>query len=503
MPLIDNKHSRCIAAIDLGSNSFHMVVARVFDQHLQLVSRHKQKVRLGDGLDERNVLSESAIERGLECLKVFAERLADFELDDVRVVATHTLRKAKNAKDFLEQAKPLFPFPIEIISGQEEARIIYNGVEHTQTASESKLVIDIGGGSTELVAGQGFSPIIMRSLPMGCVNFTQRYFADEGLTSQHFSDAYTAATRLLMPLIEEYTKAPWQIAFGSSGTAKSIKEVLIGLGFTDGLITPQRLSYLKNHLCEFSSSNTLNLSGLSDERKPVFAAGVTILSAAMDTLDIKELHFSDGALREGVLYDMEDRFKDIDVRTRTAETLVSRYHVDVIHGKKVKVLALALLKQVQPQVTTAVTNEMYDLLGWSALLHEVGQSIAFQGYHRHSAYLLKHMTMPGFNTEQQRFISTLVRYQRKSLKLQDLPELSLFTQQQITLLIRILRLAILLNRQRNQALAPDVTLTIEQQDNWELKGSNSDWLAQNQLLDCELREEQQRWHNAGWSLKLK
>lgn len=502
MPLIDNKHSRCIAAIDLGSNSFHMVVARVFDQHLQLVSRHKQKVRLGDGLDEHNFLSETAIERGLDCLEVFAERLADFELDDVRVVATHTLRKAKNAKDFLEQAKPLFPFPIEVISGQEEARIIYNGVEHTQAASESKLVIDIGGGSTEIVTGQGFSPKMMRSLPMGCVSFTQRFFADGELTSQHFSDAYTAATRLLMPLIEKYKKASWGVAFGSSGTAKSIKEVLIGLGFADGLITPQRLTYLKNHLCEFLSSKELNLSGLSDERKPVFAAGVTILSAAIDTLNINELHFSDGALREGVLYDMEDRFKDIDVRTRTAETLVSRYHVELVHSQKVKAVAVELLKQAQPQVTTAITNELYDLIGWAALLHEVGQSIAFQGYHRHSAYLLKHTTMPGFNTEQQRLISTLVRHQRKAIKRQDLPELSLFSPQQITLLIRILRLAILLNRQRNQALVPDTTLTIEQEDNWGLKGSNSDWLAQNQLLEYELKEEQQRWQNAGWSLKI-
>ncbi|MFS1933578.1 exopolyphosphatase [Vibrio splendidus] len=502
MPLIDNKHSRCIAAIDLGSNSFHMVVARVFEQHLQLVSRHKQRVRLGDGLDERNFLSESAIERGLECLKVFAERLADFELDDVRVVATHTLRKAKNAKDFVEQAKPLFPFPIEIISGQEEARIIYNGVEHTQAASESKLVIDIGGGSTELVAGQGFTPQIMRSLPMGCVSFTQRFFADGELTSQHFFDAYISATRLLMPLIEEYKKNAWEVAFGSSGTTKSIKEVLIGLGFTDGLITPQRLSYLKNHLCEFPSSKGLDLSGLSDERKSVFAAGVTILSAAMDMLNIKELHFSDSALREGVLYDMEDRFKDIDVRTRTAETLVSRYHVDVVHGQKVKVLALALLKQVQPQVSTAVNNELYDLIGWAALLHEVGQSIAFQGYHRHSAYLLKHTIMPGFNTEQQRLISTLVRYQRKAIKLSDLPDLTLFNTEQVTLLIRVLRMAILLNRQRNQSPIPNVKLTIEQYENWHLEGDATDWLAQNQLLDYELKEEQQRWQSAGWSLKF-
>ncbi|MEO9495093.1 MAG: exopolyphosphatase [Vibrio splendidus] len=502
MLLIDNKHSRCIAAIDLGSNSFHMVVARVFEQHLQLVSRHKQKVRLGDGLDERNFLSESAIERGLECLKVFAERLADFELDDVRVVATHTLRKAKNTKDFLEQAKPLFPFPIEIISGQEEARIIYNGVEHTQAASESKLVIDIGGGSTEIVAGQGFTPQIMRSLPMGCVSFTQRFFADGGLTSQHFSDAYVSATRLLMPLIEEYKQISWEVAFGSSGTAKSIKEVLIGLGFTDGLITPQRLSYLRNHLCEFPSSKGLDLSGLSDERKPVFAAGVTILSAVMDMLHINELHFSDSALREGVLYDMEDRFKDIDVRTRTAETLVSRYHVDVVHGQKVKALALSLLKQAQPQVSTAVNNELYDLIGWAALLHEVGQSIAFQGYHRHSAYLLKHTTMPGFNTEQQRLISTLVRYQRKAIKLSYLPDLTLFNTGQVALLIRILRIAILLNRQRSQSPIPNVKLTIEQDENWCLEGDTIDWLAENQLLDYELKEEQRRWQDVGWSLKL-
>ncbi|MEZ9563456.1 exopolyphosphatase, partial [Vibrio splendidus] len=269
-------------------------------------------------------------------------------------------------------------------------------------------------------------PQIMRSLPMGCVSFTQRFFADGGLTSQHFSDAYVSATRLLMPLIEEYKQISWEVAFGSSGTAKSIKEVLIGLEFTDGLITPQRLSYLKNHLCEFPSSKGLDLSGLSDERKPVFAAGVTILSAAMDMLNINELHFSDSALREGVLYDMEDRFKDIDVRTRTAETLVSRYHVDVVHGQKVTALALSLLKQAQPQVSTAVNNELYDLIGWAALLHEVGQSIAFQGYHRHSAYLLKHTTMPGFNTEQQRLISTLVRYQRKTIKFNDLPDLTLF-----------------------------------------------------------------------------
>ncbi|WP_135455571.1 exopolyphosphatase [Vibrio echinoideorum] len=502
MQLIGDKRPRCIAAIDLGSNSFHMVVAQVFDQHLQLVSRHKQKVRLGDGLDAHQYLSKNAIERGLECLTLFAERLTDFEVDDVRVVATHTLRKAKNAKEFLERAKTIFPFPIEIISGQEEARIIYNGVEHTQIASKTKLVIDIGGGSTEIIAGQGFTPKIAHSLSMGCVSFTQRFFIDGKLTSQHFSNAYSAAIQLLTPLIEDYHSLTWDVAFGSSGTTKSIKEVLIGLGFCDGYITPARLSYLKNHLSEFSSSKEIRLSGLSDERKLVFAAGVTILSAVMDTLNIKELHFSDGALREGVLYDMEDKFKNCDIRVRTAEALISRYHIDLAHGEKVKELALTLLKQIKPQVETEVSRELFDLLGWSALLHEIGQSISFQGYHRHSAYLLKHTTMPGFNTEQQRLLSVLVRYQRKAIKRQELPELSLFKPKQVTLLIRILRLAILINRQRNQSSTPSVKLTIEQEERWTLEGDSTDWLVKNQLLDYELKEEQQRWENAGWLLKL-
>lgn len=503
MPLSDDKQSRCIAAIDLGSNSFHMVVAQVFGKHLQLVSRHKQKVRLGDGLGEHHQLSAQAIHRGLECLKVFAERLTDFEIDDVRVVATHTLRKAKNSNTFIEQAKLIFPFPIEIISGQEEARLIYNGVEHTQTASKSKLVIDIGGGSTEIVTGQGFTPDVMHSLPMGCVSFTQRFFSDNQLTSQHFVTAYTAAIQLLTPVIKNYQSTSWEIAFGSSGTAKSIKEVLKGLGFIDEYITPQRLTYLKNHLKEFSSVESIKLLGLSDERKPVFAAGVTILSAVMDSLNIDELYVSDGALREGVLYDMEDKFKSLDIRSRTAETLLSRYHVDLTHAEKVKETAHTLLLQAKPQLEGTVDAELFDLLGWSALLHEVGQSVAFQGYHRHSAYLIKHTTMPGFNTEQQRLISVIVRYQRKAIKLPDLPTLALFSLQQVTLMIRILRLAILLNRQRSQAPVPNIKLTIKMDDHWSLTGENSDWLDTNQLLDYELKEEQQRWKNAGWCLDLK
>ena len=502
MQLIDHKRSRRIAAIDLGSNSFHMVVAQVFEQHLQLVSRHKQKVRLGDGLDANLNLSESAIQRGLDCLELFAERLTDFELDDVRVVATHTLRKAKNSRVFLERAKKAFPFPIEIIAGKEEARLIYNGVEHTQATSNSKLVIDIGGGSTEIVAGQGFTPTTMQSLPMGCVNFTQRFFADKILTPEKFAIACTAAIRLIEPVVNEYRSVTWEIAFGSSGTAKSIKEVLIGLGFTDGSITPQRLSYLKNRLCEFDTSDDINLSGLSDERKAVFAAGVSILSAVMDILDIKELHFSDGALREGVLYDMEERFKDIDIRTRTAETLISRYHVDLTHGERVKKLAVTLLKQAQSQINIPVHRELFDLLGWSALLHEVGQSISFQGYHRHSAYLLKHTTMPGFNAEQQRLLSLLARNQRKAIKLRELPELYLFTEEQVTLLIRALRLAIILNRQRSQSPIPEINLRIETRECWSLTGSSLDWLTNHQLISYELAEEQERWKNVGWTLVL-
>lgn len=490
---------RDVAAIDLGSNSFHMVVAKVVDQDLQLVSRHKQRVRLASGLDNQKNLDNASIERGLEVLAMFAERLQGFEEDNVRIAATHTLRQANNAHIFLQRAQEVLPFPIEIIPGVEEARLIYLGVAHTQPESDSKLVVDIGGGSTEMIIGKGFEPELINSKQMGCVSYTNRYFANGKLSKKNFANASLAAEQKLESIAHRYRKKGWDIAFGSSGTIKAIREVLIGLGFEDGLINAKRLDKLVEKLCEWQTIDDIELAGLTPERKPVFAAGVAILSAIIKDLKISEMHFSEGALREGLLFEMEDAFKRSDIRMRTTENLASKHLVDLEHAAKIKGQAQEFFQQVHSDLSIKKSSELSDLLEWSALLHEVGLNISLQAFHRHSAYILRHTYMPGFNREQQRVLAMLVRFQRKALKLNEMEEFSLYKKKHIIGLIRILRLAILVNGQRNDDPLPPLSLTVDG-DKWTLNSDESDWLEHNKLLHADLITEQEYWHNVGWEL---
>ena len=492
---------RDIAAIDLGSNSFHMVVARIVGQDLQIISRHKQRVRLALGLDAQNNLDDASMERGLECLAMFAERLQGFDPENVRIAATHTLRQANNTHIFLQRAQQVLPFAIEIIPGVEEGRLIYSGVAHTQPESDSKLVIDIGGGSTEIVIGSGFEAEIVNSKQMGCVSYTYRFFANEKLSKKNFAKASLAAEQKLESLAQQYRKRGWDIAFGSSGTAKAIRDVLMGLGYDDGLITAKRLDELVDKLCEWSTIEEINLDGLTDDRKPVFAAGVAILQAIFSSLSIDTLHFSEGALREGLLYEMEDRFKRTDIRMRTTEALANKHFVDLEHAAKIKGQAREFFEQVHKKIGIGKKNELSALLEWSALLHEVGLSISFQAFHRHSAYILQHTNMPGFNREQQRVLAMLVRFQRKALKFKEMEEFSLYKKKDIINLIRILRLAILLNGQRNDDPLPELNLDVDG-DKWTLTSPETDWLENNKLLDADLQTEQEYWRNADWQLKF-
>jgi len=501
MPQILEQDVRHIAAIDLGSNSFHMVVAKVVGSDLQLVSRHKQRVRLAAGLDSELNLSHAAMERGLECLAMFAERLQGFEASNVRIAATHTLRRANNAHLFIKRAKEVLPFPIEIIPGEEEARLIYLGVAHTQAESNSKLVVDIGGGSTEMIIGQEFEPELLNSKQMGCVSFTEQFFNNGKLSSKNFSKAILAAEQRMESIASKYRKKGWDIALGSSGTIKAIREVLIGLGYEDGLVTNKRLGKLIDTLCEFDSIDDIELVGLSDERKPVFAAGVAILSAIFQSLKINQMFFSDGALREGLLYEMEERFARSDIRMRTTENLAKQHRVDIEHAARVKGHAREMLSNVRAELGIKKKSELFDLLEWAALLHEVGLSISLRGFHRHSFYILLHSNLPGFNREQQLVLATLARFQRKSLKLSELPEFNLYKESDIINLIKILRLAIVVNGQRNDDPLPELTLSI-QEDKWALTCAEQDWLENNKLLDADLQEEQQRWESAGWVLSF-
>lgn len=492
---------RDVAAIDLGSNSFHMVVAKVVDQDLQLVSRHKQRVRLASGLDEQNNLDNASIERGLECLAMFAERLQGFEEGNVSIAATHTLRQANNAHIFLQRAQEVLPFPIEIIPGVEEARLIYLGVAHTQPESDSKLVIDIGGGSTEMIIGRGFEAELINSKQMGCVSYTDRFFANGKLSKKNFAHATLAAEQKLESIAHSYRKKGWDTAFGSSGTIKAIREVLIGLGFDDGIISAKRLDKLIEKLCEWQTIDEIELVGLTPERKPVFAAGVAILAAIIKDLKVIEMHFSEGALREGLLFEMEDAFKRSDIRMRTTENLANKHLVDLEHAAKIKGQATEFFQQVHSDLSIKKSSELLDLLQWSALLHEVGLSISLQAFHRHSAYILRHTYMPGFNREQQRVLAMLVRFQRKALKLNEMEDFTLYKKKHIVGLIRILRLAILVNGQRNEDPLPPLSLAVEG-DKWTLTSDQEDWLEHNKLLYADLLTEQEYWKSAGWELDL-
>lgn len=505
---------RQIAAIDLGSNSFHMVVAKVIGSDLQIVSRHKRRVRLADGLDEHMNLDNASIQRGLDCLAMFAERLVNFDPQNVRIAATHTLRQANNAHIFLSRAKHVLPFPIEVIPGVEEARLIYLGVAHTQPEGKKKLVVDIGGGSTEIIIGEAFEPHLLNSKQLGCVSYTNKFFHNGKLSKNNFSHAILAAEQKLESLSQPYKKLGWDATLGSSGTIKAIRDVLIGLGHDDGVMTLERLKQLIDELCELDQIDDIKLEGLTDDRKPVFAAGVAILYAVFNSFSIDHMHFSDGALREGLMYEMEDRFQRSDIRMRTTENLAEKHKVDLTHANHVRNQAELFLNQVGASLSIEPQSELCRLLSWGSLLHEVGLSISYKGFHRHSSYILQHTNMPGFNQEQQQVLAALVRFQRKALKLQEMPELSIYKPKQILPLIAILRLAIVLNGQRQgTADLPSLTLSIldindesdgedSTQQKWKITGSNPDWLNKNRLLHADLVTEKAYWKSVGWHLRF-
>ncbi|ODP96880.1 exopolyphosphatase [Salinivibrio sp. SS2] len=498
LPQASNDKPREIAAVDLGSNSFHMVVARVVGQGLQIISRHKQRVRLAAGLDKKQRLSDEAIQRGVDCLAMFAERLNGIEIDNVRIAATHTLRQAKNAHEFIERANQVFPYPIEIIAGEEEARLIYLGVSHTQQNLGRRLVIDIGGGSTELVIGEDFQPLLVNSKRMGCVSYNERFFPQGALSEKQFLAAQTATQQKLESLASQYRKAGWQVALGASGTIKAIREVVIGLGDEDGIITRKRLDNVIEKLLKFKHSDSIDLPGLTEDRQPVFAAGVAILSGVLDALKIDELRFSDGALREGLLYEMEERFQRTDIRGRTTDDMAARYNVDLDHARRVQQTAAHFYAQAEPEQGSKKT-ELAGLLNWAALLHEVGLSIGYPGYHKHSAYILSNTNLPGFNQEQQTVLATLARFHRKALKLGEMPKFTLFKPKLIETLICALRLACVLHSQRNDEALPEITVTIDKNGGWQLQFPKG-WLGDNRLLAADLTAEQDYWQAAGWSL---
>lgn len=490
------------AAIDLGSNSFHMVIARVVDGAMQVLGRLKQRVHLADGLDAQNRLSEEAIVRGLSCLALFAERLQGFSAANVTIVGTHTLRIATNAEEFLQRAAEVIPYPIEVISGNEEARLIFMGVEHTQPEKGRKLVIDIGGGSTELVIGEDFEPQLVESRRMGCVSFANLYFPKGEISQDNFRRARLAATHKLETLAWQYRLHGWQYALGASGSIKAACEVLLAMGEKEKRVTPDNLDMLVGEVLKHKSFDALSLPGLSEERKAVFVPGLAILCGVFDALAIRELRLSDGALREGVLYEMEGRFRHQDIRSRTAQSLANHYAIDSDQARRVLETTEQLYLQWQEQNPKQANPQLTALLKWAALLHEVGLTINHSGMQRHSAYILQHSNMPGFNQDQQMLLATLVRFHRKAVKQDEIPRFTLFKKKQVLPMIFLLRLGTLLNNQRQATTRPNALKLSTDDGHWTLTFP-AGFLSQNTLVQLDLEREQAYWSDVtGWKLLL-
>jgi exopolyphosphatase/guanosine-5'-triphosphate,3'-diphosphate pyrophosphatase len=448
-----------IAAVDLGSNSFHMVVARYSHGQLVIIDRLREMVRLAAGVGEDGRLDKEVAARALACLERFGQRLRDIRARNVRVVGTNALRIARRKQAFLERAREALGFPIEIVSGMEEARLIYSGVAHNLPNEPGRrLVVDIGGGSTEIIIGEHYEPLELESLQMGCVSLSQRYFGDGRLTPKRLERARVAARLELEPIQAAFTRRGWERAVGSSGTVRVIADSLRELDPTAGSITPAGLEDLLARLGASGHLRDLDLDAVSEERRPVFPGGVVILTEIINALGIEQMRFVEGALRDGLLYDMVGRMTRSDARERTVGSMQRRYHVDQGQAERVEATAVDFLGQVREAWDLA--DPLAELsLRWAARLHEIGLDVAHNGYHRHGAYLLENADMPGFAREEQQLIARLVGSHRRKLDLERLEDLIPPWDRLALRLIVLLRVAVLLHRGRSADALPKIELT--------------------------------------------
>jgi exopolyphosphatase/guanosine-5'-triphosphate,3'-diphosphate pyrophosphatase len=450
--MIDLQQPYKLATIDLGSNSFHMIVVQV-DAYGQvsILDRLREAVRLGGGLDAKGNLSQAAQQRALDCLRRFGERLRDFPSENVAAVGTNTLRLTKNSREFLHLAEAALGHPIAVISGREEARLIYLGVAHSLAKDQQgkRFVMDIGGGSTELIIGQGFEPLHLESLRMGCVSSTLAFFPDGKLTKACWDKAITAALLELRPIKAAYRAIGWESATGASGTIRAVKKVIQQTGLAPYGITLEHMYRVRDMMIEAGHVDKLKLAGLSDERKPVFAGGLAVLIAVFEALKIDRMLVSDGALREGLVYDRLERYQHDDIRDKTVQVWQQRFQVDQAYAAAVHETAQKLFNRCRDE--WKLPAYLADLLGWAADLHELGLAIAHSSYHKHGGYVLENADLPGFSTEDQRWLSVLVRTHRQKISSKLFALLDAEHYQNALYLSVLLRLAVLLHRSHKDA----------------------------------------------------
>ncbi len=438
-----------VAAVDLGSNSFHMVVARLADGQPHLVDRLRERVVLAGGLDERKRLTPEIQERALASLRRFGQRLREMKPGSVRAVGTNALRQARNTPSFLVRARAALGHPIEVVSGREEARLIYSGVAHSLADhSGRRLVVDIGGGSTECILGERLQPRVTDSLYMGCVSFTQRFFPRGEIRKQGLDSAVIAAQVELQSIERRYKAAGWDHCIGSSGTILSIDAILRANGWDDRGITRHGLHKLTKSLLAARSVERLRFEGLAPERAALLPGGLAILVAVFDSLGVARMSTSPGSLREGLIFDLLGRIRHEDVRERTIRQYTQRYHLDVEQAARVERTALQLLPQIAHGWNIEGEGER-QLLSWAVQLHEIGLSVNYTGHHKHGAYIVQHADMPGFSREDQQVLAAIIGGHRRKLSpelFESLPEARAAAARSLCL---VLRLAACLNRSRS------------------------------------------------------
>ena len=488
-----------LAAVDLGSNSFRLEIGRLDHGRIHRIEYLKETVRQGNGLDADRNLSEPAMQRGWDCLARFGERLAGFKKEQVRAVATQTLREANNREEFLKRGQKTLGFPIDVIAGREEARLIYQGVAHLLPQSDQRrLVVDIGGRSTEMILGQGLEARTLESYRVGSVTWSMRYFPDGNFTARAFEMAEIAAKAVLDETVATYRSSTWDVAYGSSGTVGAVCEVLTAAGWPPNVVTRDGLDWLLDRLIKGQSAERLKLEGIKEDRRAVIGGGVSVLRAVFDLLDIEQMEAAQGALRHGVLYDLVNRDDDLtDLRTASVQRLAHNFNIDSIQSERLSKVAQHLFLMAGTSLPKTESHSLQHQLAWAAQLHEIGSRVSHNYYHKHGAYILDNADAPGFALHEMHRLSLLVLGHRGKLrKLEADFEDRLFVQQ-----LLCLRLAVILCHARRD---PD------------LKGLQLKWddePGRNFLLSCRpgwaeafpqsaylLQEEVLAWQKTPWTL---
>jgi len=488
-----------VAAVDMGSNSFHMVVARVEHGEPRVIDRLRDTVRMAAGLRSDGTLDAEHRSRALSCLARFGQRLAGLPSLHVRAVATNTVRRLASPQVFLTAAESALGHPVEVVSGREEGRLIFLGVAHDLPASrEPRLVIDVGGGSTEFIIGRGVAPLHTESVQVGCIASTMRFFPGGKLNRKRWQKARGEIGLLLQQFAEDYREAGWQEAFGSSGTAKAIGSVVQAMKFSDDGITPASLASLREALLDQGQIGSLKLPGLADDRAPVIAGGVVIFEAAFEELGITRMRVCESSMREGLLWDLLGRAGGSDPRTASVDALANRYGVDRAQARRVESTALMLFDQIAPQ--WKLDAEAREWLSWSARVHEIGLAIAHSQHHRHGAYILRHADLAGFSRQEQQLLAAIVELHRRKpdkALISALPQRYRAIARQITAL---LRLAVLFRRARRAESLPSMRLAATRQ---RLRlALPTAWLEQHPLTGADLEQERSPMSDLGFTLDL-